>query len=546
MDSNQSMEAKLDSVTSLRLTSIRSLGLFHSKQKDPWLDDLIRLANDLCQTSRAAITILEDDHLWIESSLDFPDLVIAKNNSICFHGLNQQGLFEIEDLLKDHRFSQNHFVVNDLKLRSYAGAPLLTKDGVQIGFLCVFSPNPKKLTPQQEKNLAVVAKQVMATIESRKSNQEQIGAQKKLEEMQMYQKAVIDHVPSMIYIKDANKQMTYSLMNPACQKIFAVTEDQVLGKKDSEFLPPKLAEYLHESDLKAFSSMDVTKIEKQEIETPIGRRFFTVYKVPVFDDLKRPKLVVSIMRDITENVQIQESLEQERMKSFHNAKLATMGEMSAGIAHEINNPLAVIAAAIALFSQAKDLPEKYATKIKIVVRSIERISKIIKNLKKFSRYNETTVFSFVPIKTIVSDCLEMIDTKAQTMAVKIANSVQHDISIFCSDLEVEQVLINLINNSIDAVRNIPEKWIEISSIENQGQIIIRVKDSGRGISPEIESKLFNPFFTTKPPGEGTGLGLSISKEILNRHHASIRLNQEMSNTCFEISFPIVSVESKVS
>ena len=140
----------------------------------------------------------------------------------------------------------------------------------------------------------------------------------------------------------------------------------------------------------------------------------------------------------------------------------------------------------------------------------------------------------------------MIESKAKALSIELRTGNQVSNSIFCSELEIEQVVVNLVSNSMDAIRNLPEKWIEVSTFEFAGQVILRVTDSGNGISAEIEKKLFDPFFTTKPIGEGTGLGLSISKDILIQHHASIKLNREIAHTCFEISFPNAQVESNAS
>jgi len=108
--------------------------------------------------------------------------------------------------------------------------------------------------------------------------------------------------------------------------------------------------------------------------------------------------------------------------------------------------------------------------------------------------------------------------------------------ILCNEIEIEQVLVNLINNAIDAVKDADKKSVEIHIQEDQEALVLRVSDSGSGVSESIESKIFDPFFTTKIVGEGTGLGLSITKGILDEHQATIALDRSSSNTCFEIRF----------
>ena len=108
----------------------------------------------------------------------------------------------------------------------------------------------------------------------------------------------------------------------------------------------------------------------------------------------------------------------------------------------------------------------------------------------------------------------------------------------CDEIEIEQVLVNLINNGIDAVKNLPEKWVRVTIFEDPTQVILQISDSGSGIPEKIRHRLFDPFFTTKGVGEGTGLGLSIAKGILDEHHATISVLAEAPHTCFEIRFPL--------
>jgi C4-dicarboxylate-specific signal transduction histidine kinase len=111
-------------------------------------------------------------------------------------------------------------------------------------------------------------------------------------------------------------------------------------------------------------------------------------------------------------------------------------------------------------------------------------------------------------------------------------------TILCSEIEIEQVLVNLLNNSIEAMRGLPTKKISIEVSERSGEVDVRVVDSGSGIPAKHREELFSPFFTTKGgSGEGTGLGLAISREIVEDHDARLVYDEESTNTCFVITFP---------
>ncbi len=257
-------------------------------------------------------------------------------------------------------------------------------------------------------------------------------------------------------------------------------------------------------------------------------------------------LLQGTCQDITEVILAEQHLQLERGKALHAAKLASIGEVAAGVAHEINNPLAVILGNLPLVGQLREDPEKFKIKLRSIEKAGERISKIVKGLKKFSRTTEDVVYKPERVSAILSDVLILTEGRSKRHATPIEIDMQTDAQILCDSVEIEQVLVNLINNGIDVACQLPEKWIRIEVLEVGGEVVIRVIDSGREISPEVETKLFQPFFTTKPIGEGTGLGLSISKGIIDQHGAKLRLNRQFSNTCFEILFPKHSGEIDVA
>lgn len=241
-------------------------------------------------------------------------------------------------------------------------------------------------------------------------------------------------------------------------------------------------------------------------------------------------------QDISDKVQTELILEQERLKTIHSAKLASLGEMSAGVAHEINNPLAIINGTISLLSRYRDDEEKFNLKIDTIKKAVQRISKIVTGLRKFARASDSVEIIPNSLSTIVNEAIVITETKAKRYSVPIQSVLESEDKVLCDAMEIEQVIINLINNAIDAASSQDEKWVKVHVFEDTDDVVLRVIDSGPGILPEIESKLFQPFFTTKPVGEGTGLGLSICKGIIDHHKASLALNRSFKNTCFELRF----------
>lgn len=227
----------------------------------------------------------------------------------------------------------------------------------------------------------------------------------------------------------------------------------------------------------------------------------------------------------------------ERAKSIHNSKLASLGEMSAGMAHEINNPLAIIVGNLALLKTIKSDETKLDLKIETMKKAAHRIEKIVNGLRKFSRRTDGPDQKLESLSEIISESLIFVEAKSKRNTTTVTADISPDIKVLCNATEVEQVLVNLMNNALDAVKDRDEKWVKIKAFENEYAVIVQVSDSGVGITKEVEAKLFQPFFTTKPVGEGTGLGLSISRGILESHGATLTLNHDSRSTCFEIKFP---------
>ncbi len=246
---------------------------------------------------------------------------------------------------------------------------------------------------------------------------------------------------------------------------------------------------------------------------------------------------VAITNEITNKVNSQKELDLQRNKLLVKSKFESLGEMSAGIAHEINNPLAIISGSVGLLSKFANNPEKFTAKIETIQKSCDRIARIVKSLRKFSRSGDKSCFQTTKMSKIVTEALVLTDAKSKRHSIPVTFDCSTDTNVDCDEVEIEQVLVNLINNAIDAVKSKPEKWVKITLFEKAESLVLRVMDSGPGIKEDVRNKLFEPFFTTKKVGEGTGLGLSISKGILDEHKATITVIADSPNTCFEIRFP---------
>lgn len=247
-------------------------------------------------------------------------------------------------------------------------------------------------------------------------------------------------------------------------------------------------------------------------------------------------------RDVTIQKKVEADLEESRAQSIASAKMASLGEMAGGIAHEINSPLASITTLAGqlqelLAEDNVDLTYPKAAAIEIE-KTAFRIAKIVNGLKAFSRESSGDPFAPVMVNQIFQDTLAFCAAKFKHHNIElVVDCIPDSLTVECRPSEIAQVILNLLNNARDAVENLRERKVWLIARDFEGQIELSVTDSGNGIPKEVEKKLFQPFFTTKEIGKGTGLGLGISKRIVEAHGGAISLDRQCSNTRFVVSIP---------
>lgn len=239
-------------------------------------------------------------------------------------------------------------------------------------------------------------------------------------------------------------------------------------------------------------------------------------------------------------------LEKQKEVNIHVGKLAAIGEMASGVAHEINNPLSVAQSRTEILKRGRDVVPieqraGFDKSIEVLEKMISRMTVITKSLLKTSRSDTLESLSTVDFQDIVQDVLILVGDKAKMKNVKVIVAGDK-FPLYCRHIEISQILTNLMNNAIDALESKEEKWIKViiekEIIAEQEFALIKVIDSGSGIPVHIQEKLMQPFFTTKPTGKGVGIGLSISKKIAAEHNGSLTLNTKSINTCFELRLPL--------
>lgn len=230
----------------------------------------------------------------------------------------------------------------------------------------------------------------------------------------------------------------------------------------------------------------------------------------------------------------------QEAKALNAARLAALGEMSSGIAHEINNPLTIVKSGVYKiqkhFLTGDNITDEgeLAKNFDRINAAIDRIVKIIRNMKKISRDGDGELAKQHPMKTIVEDTLEYYHEKFRNSEINFEVKGISEVLVSVREVEFSQAVMNILNNSYDAINSKSNKWILLEQTEDNEFVYLSLSDSGGGIPAKIADRIFHPFYTTKEIGKGTGLGLSISKESLVKMGGDLYLDSDSSNTKFVI------------
>lgn len=317
----------------------------------------------------------------------------------------------------------------------------------------------------------------------------------------------------------------------------------VLGYSEKELLTRPILDFVHPDD----RDETIRETHNLRIGRPTLRfenRFRTVdgrYRtfswVSTLD--LETKTIFCAVRDLTDQ-------RESELKLLQSARMATLGEMAGGIAHEVNNPLTIIHGRASQILRVIERGQLDINKLKSDISNIEatadRIAKIIRGLRSFSRDSSSDPMILAKIDGMVTEVLDLARERFKNHEVNLEVhfdlSASDDILVSCRPQQIGQVLLNLINNAHDAVMDLKERWVRIDVARAGKMIRISVTDSGTGISYEVASKIMNPFFTTKEVGKGTGLGLSISKGIAEDHGGTLIYDSKSKNTRFVFEIPV--------
>jgi PAS domain S-box-containing protein len=366
------------------------------------------------------------------------------------------------------------------------------------------------------------------------------ASQVALEKSEATARALLESASDGIVVVGATGRIM--LVNAAAERMFGYRREELVGAELELLLPERVRGGHVEHRVRYFAE---PRVRSMGIGLGLSGRRRDGSEFPVEISLSYVEsedgvVAMAFVTDITQRKQAEAQLQRQREVLFQSEKLAALGRLAAGVAHEMNNPLSIVSSRIELMlldAKEQHLPSAVLEDLQVLHRNTQRVARIARNLRSFARQSPGAR-ELVNLNAVVDEALLLMQKALTTDGIQVTISLDPTLPPILGDADaLHQVLLNLLSNAREAMAGRGEIRIETGPSEPAGRLRLVVRDTGPGISPEDFPNIFDPFFTTK--ADGTGLGLSLVYGIIQDHGGTIDVQSAPgTGTVFVLSFPV--------
>ncbi len=360
-----------------------------------------------------------------------------------------------------------------------------------------------------------------------------------------YQRIVLN-VPGVVYqsVTHPHGVTEFPFMSGGCRELFQVEPEAVYAD------PSLIFAMIHPEDRESFDTLAASSAKLLTHWRWEGRMVLADGSVKWVQCASKPEraptgatLWDGIVIDVTERRQAQSELLQAERQLIQSARFASLGTLSTGVAHELNQPIAIIRGITQQMAAQADLSEENREDLTLIEGQTGRMIKIITHMRSYCR-GDNGLTERVEPNRVLSDCFLLIGEQIRSQNISIVMDLDaRNPSIAANANELEQVCLNLVTNARDALQGQPGATITVRTHLDAGTVTLTVRDNGPGIPEGIREQIFDPFFTTKEPGKGSGLGLSFCQNIVVRHGGTMECHND-EGAVFTMRFPMAAEEAE--
>ena len=354
--------------------------------------------------------------------------------------------------------------------------------------------------------------------------------QAELQRQRDFNTKILDNTQSMIMVVDTAGLISYG--NRRCFEAGGYTQDELLGRKLVDLVPTPRRSSLAEALSETLAGRQVDNLELPVLLGQGRGGQFSINLSPMRDEAGNVNSIVVVMTDISDAAMLQAKL-------MHTEKMAAVGQLVSGVAHEVNNPLTAVLGFTDLLLDNPEVPESAKNDLRVVLQEAQRTKQIVQNLLSFARQMPPERQA-VQVNVVLRRTLALRSYDFANHGIQIIERLEDGVPAIMGDAhQLQQVFLNILNNAYDAVHETGRQGrIEISTGVVNGWAEVTFRDNGHGVT--YTERIFDPFFTTKDVGKGTGLGLSICYGIVREHGGEIlcRNNVESPGATFTVRLPV--------
>jgi len=482
---------------------------------DGTFDKITAMLAQLLNVPVAIVSLVDTDRIWFKSHHGIAAEEVDREPGLCASAILEDIPYILNDASRDLRSLSNPLVAGELGLRFYAGVPLQTHDNYNLGVLCAIDFEPRNISDEELNILKTLAGIVMDEMELRLSA-------RKIEDMRNEKDLIIQSAGDGICALDANRIVTE--WNIAAERMTGLSRNEILYQDIHTYIKSiddsgedcpictciKQGIVTQANDVE-LPRYDGTTFPAEVMCTPILQNNHVMGTVVVFKDISEKKRTVEYLHRLD--------------------KLKLAGQLAASVAHELRNPLTTIKGFAHMLSQQNSELPYY----KVVEEEVNRIQKIIDEFLVLAN-QQAPVWTRTDIRLILQNVKVLLNTEAVSRSIRIDIVADDETPMVYGERErLKQVFVNIIKNAMESMKSGGTVTVECTTT-HQGDVLVRVIDTGCGISEERVSRLGEPFYSTKE--KGTGLGLMVSCSIIEQHKGQISIENPVNQgTTVNIRLP---------
>ncbi|WP_305041650.1 ATP-binding protein [Geoalkalibacter sp.] len=523
------MDATRDNKSDRLLKALIEIGqeLASSTTLETLLGRILDISRDVFHFENAIIRLLDEDTGTLVSAASYGYEEPAFSQPLALgQGVMGKVAASGRPLLINDLGEETDYVAGISNARSELAVPLVARDKV-VGVFNVESPRPAAFSREDLELLMIVGRQAATAIENARLYQNLSRVSNQYRDLHQFNSRILKSVNLGIYTVDAGMRITS--WNHRMEDMSGLTEGETLGRDLLGLFPQLEEEGVAQRIRQVLATGTPEKLRLTHRDFR-GEERFQKRRIAPLKDGELTTGAVVIVEDVTEFRRLLDQIVQSE-------KLAELGRLSAGIAHEINNPLSVISYAVQLLLREDPLAPFQQELLERIDSETDRLKALTGGLLSFSRGRET-LKRFTDLNEIARDVLRLVKFELTRNNI----TAQEDFSalpvVLADPNKLKQVIINLVMNAIQAMKR--DGVIRLRSrTPAPGWVELAISDTGPGIAPDIQKTIFEPFFTTRKEGEGTGLGLYICSTIVNDHGGKLLLESAVgAGATFRLQLPV--------